>query len=55
MDRSRVAAIPFFADLPEDELAVVASVASEVEIVSGQALAGEGHVGHLLFACAVAR
>jgi CRP/FNR family cyclic AMP-dependent transcriptional regulator len=50
MDSSRVAAIPFFADLPADELAAVASVASEVEIDSGQALAAEGRVGHSLFA-----
>ena len=50
MESSRVAAIPFFADLPEDELAAVASVAAEVEIASGQALAAEGHVGHTLFA-----
>ena len=46
----RVAAIPFFADLPEDELAAVASVASEVEIPSGQALAAEGRIGHSLSA-----
>ena len=45
-----MAAIPFFADLPEDELAAVASVASEVEIASGQALATEGRIGHSLFA-----
>jgi CRP/FNR family transcriptional regulator, cyclic AMP receptor protein len=50
MESSRVAAIPFFADLPEDELAAVASVASEVEIPSGQALAAEGRIGHSLFA-----
>jgi CRP/FNR family transcriptional regulator, cyclic AMP receptor protein len=50
MDSARVAAIPFFADLPEDELAAVASVASEIEIPSGQALAAEGRIGHSLFA-----
>jgi CRP-like cAMP-binding protein len=50
MERSRVTAIPFFADLPEDELAAVASVASEVEIASGQAPAGEGRIGHSPFA-----
>jgi CRP/FNR family cyclic AMP-dependent transcriptional regulator len=50
MESSRVAAIPFFADLPEDELAAVAGVASEVEIASGQALAAEGRIGHTLFA-----
>jgi CRP/FNR family cyclic AMP-dependent transcriptional regulator len=50
MESSRVAAIAFFADLPEDELAAVASVASEVEIASGQPLAAEGRIGHSLFA-----
>jgi CRP/FNR family transcriptional regulator, cyclic AMP receptor protein len=50
MDSSRVGAIPFFADLPEDELAAVASMATEVEIPSGQALAAEGRIGHSLFA-----
>jgi hypothetical protein len=50
MESSRVAAIPFFADLPEEELAAVASVASEVQIPSGQALAAEGRIGHSLFA-----
>jgi CRP/FNR family cyclic AMP-dependent transcriptional regulator len=50
MDSSRLAAIPFFADLAGDELAAVASVASEVEIGSGQALVAEGRIGHSLFA-----
>jgi len=50
IERSRVAAIRFFADLPEDELAAIAGVASEVEIPSGQALATEGRIGHSLFA-----
>jgi CRP/FNR family transcriptional regulator, cyclic AMP receptor protein len=50
IDRSRVAAIRFFADLPEDELAAIAAVASAVEIPSGQALATEGRIGHSLFA-----
>jgi CRP/FNR family transcriptional regulator, cyclic AMP receptor protein len=51
MESSRVAAIPFFADLPEEEeVAALSSVASEVEIPSGQALAAEGRVGHSLFA-----
>jgi CRP/FNR family transcriptional regulator, cyclic AMP receptor protein len=50
MDSSRVAAIPLFADLPEDELAAVASVASEVESAPGQPLSAEGRVGHSLFA-----
>jgi CRP-like cAMP-binding protein len=50
IDPSRVAAIRFFADLPEDELAAIAAVASEVEIPSGQALTAEGRIGHSLFA-----
>jgi CRP/FNR family transcriptional regulator, cyclic AMP receptor protein len=50
IERSRVASIRFFADLPEDELAAIAGVASEVEIPSGQALATEGRIGHSLFA-----
>ncbi len=50
MDSSRIAAIPFFADLPEDELAAVAAVASEAQVPPGQALAAEGRIGHSLFA-----
>ena len=50
MDSSRIAAIPFFADLPEDELAAVAAVASEAQVPSGRALASEGRIGHSLFA-----
>jgi CRP-like cAMP-binding protein len=50
MDSSRVGAIPLFANLPEEELAAVASVAFEVEIASGQALATEGRIGHTLAA-----
>jgi CRP/FNR family transcriptional regulator, cyclic AMP receptor protein len=50
MDSSRVAAIPFLADLPEDELVAVASVAFEVEVASGQALASEERLGHSLVA-----
>jgi CRP/FNR family cyclic AMP-dependent transcriptional regulator len=50
MESSRVAAIPFVADLPEDELAAISGVAFEVEVASGQALASEGRIGHSLFA-----
>jgi CRP/FNR family transcriptional regulator, cyclic AMP receptor protein len=46
----RLAAIRLFADLPEDELAAVASMASEVEIPPGQLLAAEGRVGYSLYA-----
>src|ERR1700746_2155800 len=50
METMRLAAIRFFADLPEDELAAVASMASETEIPAGQVLAAEGRAGDLLYA-----
>jgi CRP-like cAMP-binding protein len=50
METVRLAAIRFFADLPEDELAAVASLASEAEIPPGQFLAAEGRVGYSLYA-----
>ena len=50
MDALRLAAIRFFADLPQDELAAVASMASEEEIPPGQSLAAEGRVGYSLYA-----
>jgi CRP-like cAMP-binding protein len=50
METVRLAAIRFFADLPEDELAAVASMASEAEIAPGQLLATEGRVGYSLYA-----
>ncbi|HEY6295979.1 MAG TPA: cyclic nucleotide-binding domain-containing protein [Streptosporangiaceae bacterium] len=50
METLRLAAIRFFADLPEDELAAVASMASEEEIPPGQVLAAEGRVGYSLYA-----
>jgi CRP/FNR family transcriptional regulator, cyclic AMP receptor protein len=50
METLRLAAIRFFADLPEDELAAIASMASEEEIPPGQLLAAEGRVGYSLYA-----
>lgn len=50
METLRLAAIRFFADLPEDELAAVASMASEAEILPGQSLAAEGRMGYSLYA-----
>lgn len=50
MESARVAAIRVFFNLPDDELAAIASVASEVEIPAGQQLAAEGGSGHSLFA-----
>ena len=50
MERARLAAIPLFDGLPEQELAVVADAASELEIGAGEALTSEGDFGHALFA-----
>ena len=50
MERSRVAAVRFFADLPEAELDALASVAFEMEVACGQALSTDGEYGHALFA-----
>src|SRR5215467_2319356 len=50
METLRLAAVRFFADLPEDELSAVASIASEEEIPPGQLLATEGRVGYSLYA-----
>ncbi len=50
MDSSRVAAIRFFADLPQADLAAVADVAFEVEVDTGQELAKEQGLGHAVFA-----
>jgi CRP/FNR family transcriptional regulator, cyclic AMP receptor protein len=50
METLQLAAIRFFADLPEDELAAIASIASEVEIPPGQLLAAEGRVEYSLYA-----
>ena len=41
-----MAALPFFAGLPEDELDAVASCASECEFAPGDALTSEGDFGH---------
>lgn len=50
MDSSRIAAITFFAGLPDADLAAIASLAFDVEIARGQALATEGGLGHAVFA-----
>jgi CRP-like cAMP-binding protein len=50
METQRVAAIPLFSSLPEDELTAVAAVASELEIKEGDALTVEGDLGHAIFA-----
>jgi|SRR5215475_1784642 len=50
MDPKRLAAIPLFADLPEPELAALASVAKELEVEGGETLLAEGEFGHCVFA-----
>jgi CRP-like cAMP-binding protein len=50
MDASKLAAIPLFADLPDADLATIASAALEVEVEPGETLAAQGQTGHALFA-----
>lgn len=49
MDRSRIAALVFFAGLPETELDAAAQVATEAEFAPGKQLTNEGDLGHSLF------
>lgn len=49
MDSARVAAISFFADLPESELAAIARFAAEVDIDNGRPIATQGDFGHSIF------
>jgi CPA1 family monovalent cation:H+ antiporter len=50
MESDRLAAIPFFAGLSDEELAAVAAKATERELASGETIAQEGDFGHALFA-----
>ena len=50
MDGSRVAAIRFFSDLPETEVAAIAEVAFEITMAPGEVLAKAGGPGYALFA-----
>jgi len=50
VDSSRVAAIRFFSDLPETEVAAVAEVAFEIVMAPGETLARAGGRGYALFA-----
>jgi len=49
VDRARIAALPFFAGLPEQELDAVAGATGEVEFAAGESLTAEGHFGHGLY------
>jgi CRP-like cAMP-binding protein len=50
MDAARVAAIPLFAGLSQDDLEVVARLASEQTVEAGATLTTEGDFGHALYA-----
>jgi CRP-like cAMP-binding protein len=50
VDTPRLAGVPVFAGLPEEELAAIAATASEVEVGEGEAIATEGEFGHAMFA-----
>ena len=50
MDASKLAVIPLFADLPDADLATIASAALEVQVEAGETLAAQGQTGHALFA-----
>jgi len=50
VDTSRLAGVPVFAGLPEEELAAIAAAAYEVEVGEGETIATEGDFGHALFA-----
>jgi hypothetical protein len=48
VDTSRLAGVPVFAGLPEEELAAIAAAGSEVEVGEGETIATEGDFGHAL-------
>jgi CRP-like cAMP-binding protein len=50
MDTRRLAAIPLFSALPEEDVAAVAAVANELELEAGKSLTAEGEFGHCVFA-----
>src|SRR4051794_39052703 len=49
VDRARIAALPFFAGLPEQELDAIAGAAGEVAFAAGESLTAEGQFGHGLY------
>ncbi len=49
METSRLAAIPLLAGLADEQLAVVAGCAAELEAPEGQSLTTTGDFGHALF------
>ena len=49
MDRGRIAALTFFAGIPEEELGAIARVASPREFATGEVVTTERDFGHSLF------
>ena len=49
MDSSRLAGVPVFAGLPEEELGAIADAASEVQVEEGETVAIEGDFGHGMY------
>jgi CPA1 family monovalent cation:H+ antiporter len=50
VDSARLEAFSLFFELAEDELAAIASVATETTVEAGKSLASEGDFGHALYA-----
>ena len=50
MNPARLAAIPLFAGLGDEDLALLADAAREVSVEAGEKLAVQGRAGHSLFA-----
>jgi CRP-like cAMP-binding protein len=50
VNAERLAAVPVFAGLPENELRAVAAVAGELEIAAGDVLTRQREFGHCLYA-----
>jgi CRP-like cAMP-binding protein len=50
VNAERLAAVPLFAGLPENELRAVAAVAGELEIAAGDVLTRQREFGHCLYA-----
>jgi CRP/FNR family transcriptional regulator, cyclic AMP receptor protein len=50
VNEERLAAVPLFAGLPDNELRAVAAVAGELEIAAGDVLTRQREFGHCLYA-----
>jgi CRP-like cAMP-binding protein len=50
VNAERLAAVPLFAGLPDNELRAVAAVAGELEIAAGDVLTRQREFGHCLYA-----